>query len=177
MAASQRSRELRLPTKIVSVRLAIVGSLPTNAEMFISDVPRRGRGHLLDDLAVLVCGEANFLPMRSSGRVRLLGKQAISWIAVRKQDPDELPPIDLPIDLADEPPEELVLYDRQHLVEIELAQATKLVGTLLDSSHADRPRVIDHLNLAGRFLRLWTASEHYFININQVVAVTELEAK
>ena len=148
----------------MSVRLAIVGSLPTNAEMFISDVPRRGRGHLLDDLAALVCGEANFLPMRSSGRVRLLGKQAISWIAVRKQDPDE-------------PPEELTLYDRQHLVEIELAQATKLVGTLLDSSHADRPRVIDHLNRAGRFLRLWTASEHYFINTNQVVAVTELEAK
>jgi len=51
---------------------------------------------------------------------------------------------------------------------------TKLIGTMLDSSPADRPRVIDHLNRSGRFVRLWTTEEHYLINTTQVVAVTEL---
>lgn len=172
MAAPLAPRELRLPTRVVSVRLAIVGSAPTSAELFIADVPRSGRAQLIDDLAALVAGEANFIPVRWASRVRLLAKHAISWIAVPRVDPDE--PL---ADFAPEASEELKLYDRQHLVEIELAQATKLIGTMLDSSHADRPRVVDQLNRAGRFLRLWTTSEHYLINTSQVVAVTEPEAK
>ena len=53
-----------------------------------------------------------------------------------------------------------------------------LIGTLLDSSPVDRTRVMDHLNRAGRFLRLWATNEHFLINTAQVVAVTELgEAK
>jgi hypothetical protein len=172
--ASHRTRELRLPTKVVAVRLAIVGGLPTAAEMFVADVPRRGRGQLLDDLSAQLCAETNFIPVRWSSRVRLLGKHAIAWIAVRRRDPDEMPSTDFSV----EPSEELTLYDRQHLVEVELIHATKLIGTILDSSPADRPRVIDHLNNAGRFLRLWTTNEHYLINASQVVAVTELgEAK
>jgi hypothetical protein len=143
--------------------------------MFVADVPRRGRGHLLDDLAAQLCAESNFIPVRWSSRVRLLGKHAIAWIAVHRRDPDERPSTDFSVI---EPSEELTLYDRQHLVEVELIHATKLIGTMLDSAPADRPRVIDHLNLAGRFLRLWTTHEHYLINASQVVAVTELgEAK
>ena len=77
-----------------------------------------------------------------------------------------------------EPSEELTLYDCEHRVEIELTKATKLIGTLLDSAPVDRTRVIDHLNRAGRFVRLWTADEHFLINTTQIVAVTELgEAK
>jgi hypothetical protein len=168
--ASPRSRELRLPTQIVPVRLAIIGGAPTAAEMFVADVPRRSRGQLLDDLAALLVTDATFVPVRWSSRVRLLAKHAISWVAVARRDPDELVIADAPGD----PLDDLTLYDRQHLVEIELVHATKLLGTLLDSSPSDRPRVVDHLNRAGRFLRLWTTDEHYLINTSQVVAVTEL---
>jgi hypothetical protein len=169
--ASNRSSELRVPTRAVAVRLALVGGVPAPAELFVADVPRRGRSHLLDDLATVVAAPAQFLPVRSSSRVRLLGKHAISWIAIpRRRDPDERPSTDF----SPEPSEELTLYDHEHIVELELVHGTKLIGTLLDSAPADRTRVIDHLNRAGAFLRLWTADEHYLVNTLQIVAVTEL---
>lgn len=167
---SDRSSELRLPTVVVPVRLALVGTLPAAAELFVADVPRRGRGQLLDDLAALLEAEAGFFPVRWSHRVRLLGKHAVAWIAIPRRGADERPSTDF----SPEPSEELTLYDREHRVEIELLGGTKLIGTMLDSLPADRTRVIDHLNRAGRFLRLWTPDEHYLINATQVVAVTEL---
>jgi len=166
---SNRSSELRLPTKVVAARLALVGAAPIDAELFVSDVRRRGRSHLLDDIAAQLGAEATFIPMRWSGQVRLLAKHAIAWVAFRRRDPDELPSTDF-----DNEPSELTLYDREYRVEIELAHAARLIGTMLDSSPADRPRVMDHLNRAGRFVRLWTADEHYLINATQVVTVTEL---
>lgn len=174
MSAPDRSVELRLPTKVVAVRLALVGGMPTPAEMFLPDVARRGRGHLLDDLSAQLCSEPSFIPVRWKNRVRLLGKPAIAWVAVRRDDPEEAPSTDASAG----PSEELTLYDREHRVELELVHGTKLIGTLLDSSPIDRTRVIDHLNRAGRFVRLWTTNEHFLINTMQIVAVTELgEAK
>jgi hypothetical protein len=149
----------------VAVRLALVGGMPSPAELFVTDVVRRGRGQLLDDLAALVLAPPAFLPVKWSNRVRLLGKHAIAWIAIRRQDPD------LP---AGEPGEDFTLYDREHIVELELLRGTKLLGNLLDSAPLDRTRVIDHLNGAGAFVRLWTADEHYLVNTQQIVAVTEL---
>ena len=169
MTASNRSSELRLPTQVVPVRLALIGGLPTAAEMFVADVAHRGRGRLLDDLAVQLALPADFIPVRWSNRVRLLGKHAIAWIAVRGRRAD-----DPSTDFSNEPSEEMTLYDREHIVELELVHGTKLIGTLLDSSPADRTRVIDHLNRAGAFVRLWTADEHYLVNTMQIVAVTEL---
>ena len=173
MSASDRSSELRLPTKVVAVRLALVGGMPIAAEMFVAEVAGRPRGPLLDDLAAVLDAEANFIPVRWSNRVRLLGKPAIAWIAVRRGEPDD--PMKAGVV---EDAEELTLFDQEHRVEIELVHGTKLIGTLLDSAPVDRTRVIDHLNRAGRFVRLWTTDEHFLINTMQVVAVTELgEAK
>lgn len=169
MTGSDRASELRLPTKTVAVRLAVLGAAPAAAEMFVADVPGRGHGQLLDDLAAQLGAAAGFVPVRWADQVRLLGKHTISWVAVHRIDPDEAPAVD-----ADAAAEELTLYDRQHLVEVELMHTGKLVGTLLDSFPADRPRVIDHLNRAGPFLRLWTSTEHYLINASQVITVTEV---
>jgi hypothetical protein len=167
--ASNRSSELRLPTKAVAVRLALVGAQPVAAEVFVADIRRRGRTHLFDDMATQLGAEAAFMPVRWGGQVRLLSRHAIVWIAVRRADPDHVPSTDF----SDEP-SELTLYDREHNVEIQLAGGALLHGAMLDSSPADRPRVMDHLNRAGRFIRLWTTDEHYLIHTAQVVAVTEL---
>jgi hypothetical protein len=158
-----------MPTKVVPARLALTGGEPFAAELFISDVRRRGRSHLLDDIVAYLGGEATFFPMRWEGQVRLVSKHAIVWVAIRRRDPDEMPSRDF-----ENEPSELTLYDREHRVEVHLAHGPALVGVLLDSSPADRPRVMDHLNRAGRFLRLWTSDEHFLIHAAQVVAVTEL---
>jgi hypothetical protein len=158
-----------MPTKVVPARLALVGGEPFAAELFVADVRRRGRSHLLDDIAAYLGAEAAFVPMRWASHIRLLSKHAIVWVAIRRRDPDDMPSREF-----DDEPSELTLYDREHRVEIQLAHGLALEGVLLDSSPADRPRVMDHLNRAGRFVRLWTSEEHYLINAAQVVAVTEL---
>ena len=68
----------------------------------------------------------------------------------------------------------MTLYDRQHRVQVALIEGEALTGMLLDSSPADRPRVIDHLNRSGAFVRLWTSDEHFLINKTQILQVTEL---
>ena len=100
--------------------------------------------------------------------VRLLAKHAVAWVAVHRHD-DEAE-----ADFADIPSEVMTLYDRQHRVEVALVDGGKLVGMLLDSSPADRPRVADHLNRALRFVRLWTSDEHFLVNKTQILQVTEL---
>lgn len=167
MPGADRLRDLRLPTKIVAVRLALLGRPPFAAEVFVADAPRRPGGHLLDDLAAQLAAAAAFIAVRWAERVRLLGTHAISWIAVRRPGADDAP-------LSDAAGDDLAFYDRQHRVEVELLEGGPLIGTLLDSAPADRPRVIDHLNHAGLFLRLWTPAEHYLINTRQIVAVSEL---
>jgi hypothetical protein len=88
--------------------------------------------------------------------------------AIDRTEPEEAPAEPAEI------PEELTLFDHQHFVEVELVHGTKLIGTLLDSAPAEQARVGDHLNQLGRWLRLWTTDQHYLINVQQVVAVTEL---
>jgi hypothetical protein len=179
--ASKHSSELRIPTIAVPVRLALIGANPTTAELFVADVARRGRGQLLDDLATLVMAPPAFLPVRWSSRVRLLGKHAIAWIAIKRRET-----VPVPVVAAGEPapdpataelePEsdDLTLYDREHIVELELVRGTKLIGNMLDSAPLDRTRAIDHLNGAGSFVRLWSSDDHYLVNKLQIVAATEL---
>lgn len=170
VAASSRTSELKLPTVAVAVRLAVVGGTPIDVELFVADLPRQGRGALLDDLAALVASADEFLPVRSDHRVQLFGKHAVAWISVTRWDPAERPPREL----ASDSPDGLTLYDHQHKVRVELVSGAALTGTLLDSDSADRSRAIDHLNRAGRWLRLWTTDLHYLVNTRQIVSVTEL---
>jgi hypothetical protein len=167
-----RSAGLRLPTIVIPVRLALTGREVCGAELFVADVIRRGRSRLLDDLAALLEGAAGFVPARMDGDVRLIAKDAIVWLAVRRRGGDDQPPTDFPEELS----EASTLYDRQHRVAIDLAHGPGVTGLLLDSSPADRPRVVDHLNRPGMFVRVWTPDEHVLVNKRAIVSVTELPA-
>lgn len=169
------SAELRLPTLAVPVRLALVGRAPSGAELFVADVARRGRSHLFDDIAALLDQSAGFVPARIGGEVRLVAKHAIAWIAVaRASGAGERRGTPPPDGDDDELSDADALYDRQHHVAIELAGAAGIEGLLLESAPADRPRVVDHLNGPGAFLRLWSSDEHVLVNKQQIVSVTEL---
>ena len=159
--------ELRVPTVAVRVRLAVRGHGPavaTDAELFLADVPRRDHAQLLDDVAALFEGSPGFVPVRTGETVRLYGTHAIAWIAIARADR---------ADRADDV--ELQLFERRHPVAIALVSGGELTGLLFDSSPADRPRVVDCLNRAGRFVRLWTPGEHYLVATDEILHVSERE--
>jgi len=168
MAIVEQKPELRLPTIAVPVTLVVVGHAAVTAELFVADVPRQSRSQLLDDIAALLDQDTSFLPVRGETGVRLLAKRSITWIAVtRAEEVDE--------EFDDSPSEVITLYDRRHRVAVELVTGEALAGTLFDSSPADRPRVIDHLNRAGRFVRLWTPEQQYLIAKDHILEVREQE--
>jgi hypothetical protein len=152
-----RKPELRLPTTAVPVTVGLVAGTKVEAEVFIAEAVRSGHGQLLDDVAAMFDEAAMFVPVRVETNVTLYAKNAILFVSIVRQD------------------DVITLYDRQHRVNVELAGEQTLSGTLFDSAPADRPRVIDHLNGAGRFLRLWTEGTHYLINKEQIVRVSEQE--
>lgn len=162
--------ELRLPTVAVPVRLAMVGATPVDADLFVPDVTRQSRGTLIDDVAAMLDEPEGWLPARRGTEVRLVAKHAIAWIAMTRRDPDR----DAHDFSSEEPSEVTKLYDQQFPVEVELASGARVRGTLLDSAPADRSRVIDHLNTARRFVRLWTHDEQYFIATAHITAVMPL---
>ena len=167
----RKPSELRTPTITVPVRLALVGHDPGGAELFINQVlPRGSRSALLEAVGALVDEQSAFLPVRGvRDNVRLLAKRSIAWIAVQREQPSA------DGDFDNVPSEVVTLYDRQHHVLVELTSGKMLEGMLFDSAPADRPRVIDHLNATGRFLRLWTSDEHYLVNKDHILAVMEQE--
>lgn len=171
MGQMERKPELRLPTVAVPVRLALVGRDAVAAELFVADVVRPGRSQLHDDIAEILDDPASFVPVRSGEHVRLHSKASIAWVCVVRHDEDE----GAEAEFVDIPSEVITLYDRQHHVVVELAGGGTVTGTLFDSSPSDRPRVIDHLNRAGRFLRLWTPDDHYLVNKDQILHVSEQE--
>lgn len=168
MREMEQNAELRLPTIAVPVKLAVVGGAPIAAELFVPDTVRMGRTQLLEDLAATLDDEAAFVAVRYDGAdVRLLAKRAIAWVEAMRA-PDDAG------DFVDEPPSDVVtLYDREHRVEVTLLGRSTFEGSLFDSSPANRPRVIDHLNRARRFLRLWTPQTQTLINTEQIVSVSE----
>jgi hypothetical protein len=182
---TERIGELRQPTIAVPIRLAVVGAEAAPAELFVPDVPRPGRSQLLDDLAAMLDDEPAFLPVRRTAGLHLLGKHAIAWIAVTRRETTRPIPIwaraseraggSINAEMwPDEPSEVTTLYDRMHHVELAMIGGGRLIGRLLDSLPADRPRTIDHLNRAGRFVRLWTQDEHFLVNKTQIAWVAEV---
>jgi len=163
-----RKTELRLPTFPVAVRLAVIGHDPTGAELFLTE-ETHGRSELIDRLGELLDQPTTFVPVKGPRAVRLLAKRSIAWLALAREElsPDR--------EFEDVPSEVMTLYDRQHHVFVELTTGAKLEGMLFDSAPSDRPRVIDHLNAAGTFVRLWTSDEHYLINKHHILHVTEQE--
>lgn len=161
----------------MGVQIAIASKPVAEVELFVGDEPRADRGQLFDDVAAMLDGADQFIPVREhTGRVRLIPKHAIAWIAIPLRDSRATPG----------DAELVTLYDRRHRVEIEVAMVpdlaidpgpdapNRLGGLLLDSAPADRPRALDHLNRALRFVRLWTSEHHVLINKSRILEVIEV---
>nr|HEX4314588.1 hypothetical protein [Kofleriaceae bacterium] len=165
----QAQPQLRLPTISVALRVAVVGNTKLLAtEVFLPDTPRSGRTALIDDVVSLFEGDGDFVPMRcEDGVVKLFGKGSLACVAMLRR-------VDRPQPAEVESSEVFTLYEHEHKVEVELLGGMKLEGMLMDSSPSSRSRAVDHLNRAGRFVRLWGAEEHFLVNKGQIVQVGEL---
>ncbi|MCB9564546.1 MAG: hypothetical protein H6708_29530 [Kofleriaceae bacterium] len=177
------SEDLRLPTTPVAVHLVRAGHPRERAELFVAVSaarPRRSRAGLASDVAELLEAEPAFVPVREpdapgGARIALVGKHAIVWVAVSLRGGEGAAVDGVPAPVDDEPSDALALYDHHHGVRVELAGFDAIEGHVLYSSPADRPRLVDHLNLPVRFLRVWTGSALYLINKHHVVRVLELD--
>lgn len=156
------SESLKVPTAAVGVGLALADGSVVKAHLFVPERGHRGRA-LAIELAALLDGDAPFLPAREAGgHVCLYAKQAIAYVSIPLGDalaPDH---------------DDVQLYDHQRDAEIVLDRGPTLVGQLLYTSPADRPRVLDHMNQPGAFVRLWTAETLYVIGKRHVLRVREI---
>ncbi|HTJ41933.1 MAG TPA: hypothetical protein VL463_07535 [Kofleriaceae bacterium] len=154
------SEALKVPTAAVPVGLALADGSVVKAHLFVPERGLAGRALALE-LAALLDGDAPFLPAREAGgHVCLYAKHAIAYVTIGFGP--------------GEPESDLQLFDHERSVEVVLERGPTLVGGLLYTSPADRPRVLDHMNQAGAFLRLWTAETLYVIGKSHVLRVREI---
>jgi hypothetical protein len=176
--ATRPTEELRVPMVPVAVEIAGVHAPPAPCEVYVADTPRHGRTALADDLAALLESAPPFLPVRFGAGVSLVGKHAIQWVAFALHTAEPAGGDDFgdtsPDDGPREPSEVMTLFDSKHDVEITLVDGSTLTGSILHSSPADKPRVIDYLNRPARFVRLWTPRAQYLINKEHVARVREV---
>jgi hypothetical protein len=151
--------ELRVPKHAVTVELALEGRAPRPVEIYLAE--HVANGFRAEDVSDLFDGPTPFLPARDVGEneVVVLRKEAVVWVAwAAGPDADEL-------------------FDERRDVRIELRGGSGLDGELLYSPPEGHQRVVDHLNRAGRFVRLWAADRLYLVNAAFIVRVVERGAE
>lgn len=182
MAPMRPTAELRVPMVPVAVEIAGTHAPPAPCEVYLADTPRHGRTAMADDLAALLEADPPFIPVKFVAGVTLVGKHAIQWLAFALHaapvddndgDGDDFGDTS-PEGGPREPSEVMTLFDSKHDVEITLGDGSTLTGSILHSSPADKPRVIDYLNRPARFVRLWTPRAQYLINKAHVARVREV---
>jgi hypothetical protein len=143
------SNDLRVPKDIIAVELAIAGSPARRMELFVA----AGQG-----LRELLENGDSFVPARDLADRHgvIVNKAAIAWVA-------------LPLAVADDGE----LFDVRCLVRVELTGGGALEGELLSSPPAGRQRVVDQLNEAGAFVRLWMPERVCFVNKRMIARVLE----
>lgn len=142
--------DLRVPKDVVPAELWLADGPSRRVELFVA----AGLG-----LAEMLEHEAPFFPVREAGGPpagAIVNKAALAWIAVAAADGDDGE-----------------LFSQRRMVRVELTGGGALEGELLYSPAEGRTRVVDQLNEAGRFVRLWSAERVWFVNKLMIARVVE----
>ena len=154
---------LRIRKQAVAVELALSGGEPRPVEIFLAEhrANEFRPQHVLD----LLEQEQAFLPARdtSTGKWETFNKDALLWIGV------PLAPFGAETAAGGDE-----LFEFRRPVRVDLIAAEAIEGELLYSAPVESTRLVDHLNEAGRFLRLWAKERLYLINKAFVLRVVEL---
>ena len=142
--------DLRVPKDVVAAEVWIADGPSRRLELFV--VAGLGLAEMLEH-------EAPFIPVREAGGASggaIVNKSAIVWIAVAAADGDDGE-----------------LFNERRLLRVELAGGGSVEGELLYSPAEGRSRVVDQLNEAGRFVRLWSAERVWYVNKLMIARVVE----
>lgn len=158
-----QTETLRIAKKAVAVDLTLAGGQPRRVEIFLAE--HRANEFRRQDVLDLLEKEHAFLPVQDAGTSagEIINKDALLWIGV--------PPT--PFGSEADAPEELFEFRRS--VRVELLGTAALEGDLLYSAREESTRIVDHLNEAGRFLRLWTNDRLYLINKTFVLRIVQTD--
>lgn len=157
------SSALRVPKQAVPVEMALAGEPPRTVEVFVAE--HRAHAFRRQDVLDLLEHEHSFLPARdvADGAWVIFNKETVMWLAVAFAAM-------APGDVDDEAEE---LFDYRKVVRVVLQGGSSLQGEVLYSLPSDRARVVDVLNVEGRFFRLWTPDRVFLVNKAFVLRVVE----
>lgn len=159
-----QTEPLRIRKQAVAVELALAGGAPRRVEVFVAE--HRDNEFRRQDVLNLLEHVQAFLPARdcSTGQWEVFNKDALLWIGI-PLSPFGSEPAD-----ADQE-----LYEFRRSVRVDLIGAEPLHGDLLYSARQESTRLQDHLNEAGRFLRVWSGERLFLVNKAFVVRVVQPE--
>ncbi len=160
------SSDLKLPKIPVVVGLLLEGADKLEVEIFVAQ--HHARYYERQSVIDLLEDEASFLPARhiDQNQWLLFNKSTVVWIEVPLRN-GNLPVEEMPDTLEHE------LYDIRKRVAVEMAARQIIEGHVLYSAPPTHARLVDYLNQAGRFFRVWTEDTVYLVNKNRVLHVKD----
>ena len=154
------TNELRVPKRRAQVEVIIPGASPRKVTMFLAEFASGHAGHeRLSDL--LNAEEGEFVPAvdAESDTMIFLNRESIAAASISREW---------------EVDEDLVSAE-EHEVEVWLIDGTSLRGTLHFVLPPDRSRLLDFLNGAQAFLRLWHGDQVTVVNKRHVARVAKVK--
>ncbi|MFH2009568.1 MAG: hypothetical protein ABI333_23450 [bacterium] len=150
---------LKVPMRRVAIELHQPHREPRRLEVFVAEY--HSRGGRPQDVLDLLEQDAAFLPGldADTSQFQLFNKENVLWIAIEHSGRD----------LTDE----LELADRHSAVRVELLDGILLEGELLYTPPSAKGRVVDFLNMPGRFFRLHQVGRALLVNKSFVLGLTE----
>jgi hypothetical protein len=157
---------LRVPTEAIVVDIAMHGEPARALDLFVGS--SRFHAWRGKQVAELLERSHRFLPVhdRATDGVVLVNTERVLWVSV----PAAMPSVE------EASEDDFELYDVSRAVRVELHASDPLEGQLLFGAQERGTRVLDYLNAAGRFLRLWRDDRLYLIQRAFVTRVVEIRA-
>jgi hypothetical protein len=155
--------DLRVPKRRLTVELLLRGREPCRLGVFLAEHQDHSwhRQEVLD----LLDEEAPFFPAHDEDADAwvLVGRAAVVWVAVDHNQ--------------DEPEDEEPLFDYRREVRLDLPGGRTLEGQLLYAAPPEQARLIDYMNAASRFFRIFTADRVYLVARSAVLRLWDLSEK
>ena len=130
----------------VAVTIAIAGLDPEEHFLYLAPFSEKREGQ--ETVADYLNGRRRFFPMMSGGVPKMINRDQIVWLRYEKLEPV----IDMEVTIVEK------------VTILELADGTRMEGSIPIDRPREQSRISDVLNAADEFLRIDDEKDTYFIN-------------